>query len=185
MRHRGTAHRRRRGRLASAVVGHEGVTAPWRPMIPGPGGARSRWLTYRSAPCSSTGAPGPPPRTCGPLPGARRSGIPATSMTGSRPSRPATASHHPRGHHRPVPARRHRLPAAARRAAHHRADDLAAPRPASLDARRGGHGDRAVPPPSRRRVNEFSTVFSSAPCQFRTVCGRSLGLTLAWPAGRR
>ena len=53
---------------------------------------------------------------------------------------------HARGHHGPVPARRRRVPAAARRPADRRADDLAAARPASLDAPGRRHADRALPP---------------------------------------
>ena len=42
-----------------------GATAPSRLTIPGPDGAPSGSTRCRSALCSLTGAPGPPPRTCG------------------------------------------------------------------------------------------------------------------------
>ena len=64
---------------------------------------------------SSTGAPGPPPRTCGPRRTARRWSTPRTSTTGSPRSPPGAASASPRRAPHPVPPRRHRLPAAARR----------------------------------------------------------------------
>ena len=115
-------------RFASAIVGDEWRHRAWWRMIPGPRRTTpSGSMRYRSALCSSTGAPGPPAPACGQQPRALHPPNPRHRRLAHHHRRRRRHRDHPRRDHSPVPARRRCLPAAARRRpADRRADDLRA-----------------------------------------------------------
>ena len=82
-------------RFASAVVGHERRYCALAADDPWAQGAPSGSTRYRSGRCSSTGAAGPPRRTCGRPARGHRPARRSTSMTGCRSSPPAAVSGSP------------------------------------------------------------------------------------------